>query len=186
MKIKEWINRAFRSSQESLVVEECDWRDLNVLPHEAVTKAELDALQNEVVCEVNEMQTEFLQKKMLGTPELMVKPQSLYYFHKYIDAKFNKKNFDFDRYFLAKQNLVDRKYAEGLGELHSEIASYHDLLQRADELKKRLQKKINLLDPEAEVKIEDVVRENEISFRDGLQKIPTQINWRKIEEEVVV
>lgn len=184
MKIKEWINRIFRFNQESLAAEECDWRDLNVLPQEAVTKAELDALQDEVVGEVNEMQTEFLQQKMLGDPELMVKPQSLYYFHKYIDAKFNKKNFDFDRYFLAKQNLVDRKYAEGLGELHSEIATYHDLLQRADELKKRLQKKIDLLDPETEVKIADIARENEANFGDELQKLPTQINWRKIEEEV--
>lgn len=184
MKFLQQIKGLLQREKNNLVLENPDWRELNVFPQEAVTKEELDNLQNEVVEEINRMQDDFANKTSSESFTFSAKPQSLYYFHKYIDAKFDKKNFDFDRFFFAKQNLVDRKYAEGMGELHSEIADYRDLMVSVNELGRRLQRKINQLDPDAKMRVDDLLIQEHADFHTQLEKLPAKINWQEIEERL--
>jgi len=158
-----------------------DWRDLNSLPKEAVSKKELDALQKEVVEELEKLQEEAIQK---AGETSSAKPQTLYYYHKYIDAKFNKGDFDIDTYFTRKQNIIDQKYAEGLGDIKSEFTSYNELLDEIREVDQRLRRKINKLDPTSNIDIDAVgTYDDTESLLSQINELSAGINWASFDRE---
>ena len=160
-----------------------DWRDLNSLPKEAVSKKELDALQDEVVEELERLQNDAIEQAG-ETPS--AKPQTLYYYHKYIDAKFNKSDFDIDTYFTKKQNIIDQKYAEGLGDVKSEFTDYKELLNEINEVDQRLRRKINKLDPNSNIDLNAVgTYDDSAEFLEKINSIQEEINWNNLEEETL-
>lgn len=157
-----------------------DWRDLNALPKEVVSKKELDSLQKEVVEELEHLQSDTV-KQMSEKPT--AKPQTLYYYHKYIDAKFNKGDFDIDTYFTKKQNIIDQKYAEGLGDIKAEFTGYKELLNEIQEVDQRLRRKINKLDPNSNIDLEAIgTYDDSAKLLEQINELPEEINWNSFEE----
>lgn len=155
--------------------ETVDWRDLDALPTEIVSKEELDNLQNEVVSEIESIQKEAILESSATDTQ---KPQSLYYYHKYIDAKFNKGDFDVDTYFIKKQNLIDRKYAEGISDLKDEFTGYRELIERIKEVDQRLRRKVNKLDPASNKDLETVgIYDDTEKMTELVNSIPETIDW---------
>lgn len=158
-----------------------DWRDLNSLPKEAVSKKELDALQKEVVEELRQLQDEAISE---AGETSTAKPQTLYYYHKYIDAKFNKEDFDIDTYFTKKQNIIDQKYAEGLGDVKSEFTGYKELLVEIREVDQRLRRKINKLDPSSNIDLESIgTYDDSEMLLEQINELSAGINWNIFEKE---
>lgn len=161
--------------------EEVDWRDISALPREVVSKKELDTLQDEVVNELDKLQRETIAE--VGSNSA-AKPQALFYCHKYIDSKFNKKDFDIDTYFVKKQNIIDQKYAEGVGDLKAELTGYKELIDRIKEIDKRLRKKINKLDPTSCVDENSIPSYDDSDYLIGLvDDISEGVDWKGLEGE---
>ena len=158
-----------------------DWRDLDALPKEVVSEKELDAMQDEVVKKLANLEHDTI-KQTGDIPT--AKPQALFYCHKYIDAKFNKENFDIDTYFSRKQNILDRKYAEGLGDVKAEFTGYKELIEEIKEVDWRLRKKINKLDPSSNVNLDvaGTYDDSEVLLAQ-INELPTGINWDNFEKE---
>ena len=152
-----------------------DWRDLNALPREVVSKKELDALQKEVIDELEGLQSDTLAH--YGEDDV-AKPQTLYYYHKYIDSKFNKEDFDVDTYFTGKQNIIDQKYAEGLGDVRAEFVIYKDTLAEIQEIDRRLRKKTNKLDPTSNIDLEiSGSSDDSEELLAQINSVPGEIDW---------
>ena len=163
-----------RKKDENII----NWRDLDALPTEIVSKSELDSIQNEVVSEIESIQREAILESNATDTQ---KPQSLFYYHKYIDAKFNKGDFDVDTYFTQKQNLVDRKYAEGLSELKDEFTGYRELIEKIREVDQRLRRKTNKLDPASNKDLEAVgTYDDTAKMTELIDSIPENIDWEAI------
>lgn len=159
-----------------------DWRDIDALPTEVVSKEELDALQEEVVSEIESIQKEAIANSNATSSQ---KPQSLFYYHKYIDAKFNKSDFGIDTYFVRKQNIVDRKYAEGVSDLREEFTGYKELIDKIREVDNRLRRKINKLDPTSFKDLSVVgVYDDTSEIDDLVNSIPEDLNWEELEGSV--
>lgn len=158
--------------------EKADWRDISALPKDVVSKEELDALQKEVIDELETLQDE------ANTQTGIAKPQTLFYYHKYIDAKFNKKDFDIDTYYMKKQNIIDQKYADGIGDIKYECTGYKELIDEIKEVDQRLRRKINKLDPTSCVDEEAIPTydDSEILYAQ-LLALGEDIDWEKLEEE---
>ena len=160
---------------------DADWRNLNALPREVVSKKELDSLQKEVINELEALQRETVAQ--IGD-RATAKPQTLYYYHKYIDAKFNKGDFDVDTYFTQKQNIVDQKYAEGLGDIRAEFTGYKELLDEIREADQRLRRKINKLDPSSDIGLDSVgTYDDSVRLLEVINELPEEINWNEFEEK---
>ena len=162
--------------------DEVDWRDLDALPTEIVSKEELDGLQNEVVSEIESIQREAINNSNATDTQ---KPQSLFYYHKYIDSKFNKNDFDIDTYFTKKQNTVDRKYAEGISDLKEEFTGYRELIEKIREVDNRLRRKINKLDPTSNKDLSTVgAYDDTEDIKKLVDSIPEDIDWTELERSV--
>lgn len=160
---------------------ESDWRDLNALPHEVVSKKELDALQKEVIDELEKLQADTLSGYGENNVE---KPQTLYYYHKYIDSKFNKEDFDVDTYFTGKQNIIDQKYAEGLGDVRAEYVIYKDTLAEIQEIDRRLRRKTNKLDPTSNIDLDATGSyDDSEDLLSQINEIPKEIDWDVFKED---
>ena len=156
-----------------------DWRNLDALPGRVITKAELDHLQKEVVDEIDRVLDEAVAKAGVSQD---AKPQTLFYCHKYIDSKFNKNAFDVDSYYIEKQNLIDSMYSEGLGELESEFTGYATLLAKTREVEQRLNRKVNLLDPESELDEQsNTAYDDSEELRRAIAELPRELNWQEKE-----
>ena len=167
--------RLFRRKKDE---NDISWRDLDALPTEIVSKSELDSIQSEVVSEIESIQREAIIESSATDTQ---KPQSLFYYHKYIDAKFNKGDFDVDTYFTKKQNLVDRKYAEGLSELKDEYTGYKELIEEIREIDQRLRRKINKLDPASSKDLETVgTYDDTTKMTELINSIPENIDWEEV------
>ncbi len=158
-----------------------DWRDLDALPKEIVSEKELDAMQDEVVKKLTNLEQDTI-KQAGDIPT--AKPQALFYCHKYIDAKFNKEYFDIDTYFSRKQNIVDQKYAEGLGDIKAEFTGYRELIEEIKEVDWRLRKKINKLDPSSNVNLDVAgTYDDSEALLEQINELPAGINWNNFEKE---
>ena len=156
-----------------------DWRDLDALPTEIVSKEDLDALQREVVAEIESIQREAIAHSDASGTQ---KPQSLFYYHKYIDSKFNKGEFDIDTYFTKKQNIIDRKYAEGVSDLREEFTGYKELIEKIREVDSRLRRKINKLDPTSNKDLTAAgVYDDTDAVESLVNSIPEDLDWNNLE-----
>lgn len=158
------------------------WRNLDALPSEVFSKAELDNMQKEVVDEINEIQKLAIRE---SGESHSAKPQALFHYHKYIDAKFSKNDFDVDTVFSKKQNIIDQNYAQGLGEVSAELTGYQGLIDQLREVEQRLRRSTNALDPEAALQLDapgsyDDAAELLEQFRD----LPRDLNWKKLKENI--
>lgn len=156
-----------------------DWRNLSALPSEIVSKEELDALQKEVVSELEQVQKTVTDQT---GEQAVAKPQTLFYYHKYIDAKFNKGNFNIDTYFAHKQNVIDHKYAEGLGDIKAQFTGYQELINEINEVDQRLRRKIKHLDPASNVSFEEAsTYDDAAEILAQINQLPEEINWDNLE-----
>lgn len=156
-----------------------DWRDVDALPTEIVSKAELDSLQNEVVSEIESIQREAIANSGAASTQ---KPQSLFYYHKYIDSKFDKGDFDIDTYFTKKQNIIDRKYAEGISDLKEEFTGYRELIEKIREVDNRLRHKTNKLDPTSNKDLTRAgVYDDSATVGALIDSIPDDLDWGALE-----
>ena len=161
---------------------ESDWRDLDALPREAVSKSELDTLQKEVVDELERLQADTIAQ---AGESSIAKPQTLFYYHKYIDTKFNKSDFDIDTYFSKKQNIVDRKYAEGLGDVEAEFTGYKELISEIHKVDQRLRRKVNKLDPNSQVDLDAPgTYDDSVELLNQINDIPKELDWNKYGEKM--
>lgn len=168
MSIVEWFQNLFHREKT--------WRDLDALPDEVLSKQELDGLQHEVIQELKHLQAEAGDSKT-------AKPQALFYIHKYIDSKFDKNDFDVNTYYSKKQNIIDRNYAAGLGELNSEITGYRELLDEIKEVEQRMRRKINILDTEANLDpTQTGSYDDSAELLKQVQALPTSIQWSTAKE----
>ena len=111
-------------------------------------------------------------------------PQTLFYYHKYIDAKFSKSDFDVDAYFIKKQNIIDKKYAKGLGDLKAEFTGYKELLNQIHEVDQRLRRKINKLDPRSNLDLNAPdTYDDSAKLLAEIEQLPEEINWNNLQEE---
>ncbi len=174
------VNDAPTAMRKDREIMQNDWRDLDTLPEEVVSKKELDALQNEVIAELEYIQASAKKQEYGG---LSAEPQALFYYHKYIDSKFNKSDFDIETYFSHKQNIVDKKYAEGLGDLNQEFTGYIQLLEEVREYEQRFRRKTNKLDPESKMDLEtSAVYNDSLKLLEQIKELPSEINWGELKE----
>lgn len=141
---------------------ELDWRKPDAIPKEVISKAELDAMEKASIVEI--------EKNDAFTP------QSLYYIHKYIDAKFSKNDFDVDTAFSKKQNIIDELYADGLSDIYSAYTGYCMLIEKMDTLSNRivrLSKKMDIETPEIVTKEYD---DSQGLFNE-INALPVKIDW---------
>lgn len=170
----------FHRKDEDMAIADADWRDLDALPKEVISKKELDELQEEVIMELDRLQRDTVAQ-MNDSPT--AKPQTLFYYHKYIDAKFNKSDFDVDTYFSKKQNIVDQKYAEGLGDIRSEFTGYKELLNEIHEVDQRLRRKINKLDPTSSIDLEAIgTYDDSALLLEQINELPEELDWSRFKE----
>ncbi len=142
-----------------------DWRDPKATL-EVISKKELDALQNETINDL--------------TTEGVVDPKALFYIHKYIDSKFNKKDFNVDERFINKANRLDQLYAEGKAEIYAEYTGYEELMERAKEADMRLRRAINALDPETFVSTEECkLFDDSDLLKEKFDKLADEIRWEE-------
>lgn len=147
---------------KNLFRREPDWRRPDAIPKEVISKAELDAMEKNSIWEI--------QKNDAFTP------QSLYYIHKYIDAKFSKNDFDVDTAFSKKQNKIDELYAEGLSDIYSAYTGYKMLVEKMDSLSERiarLSKKMDIETPDVITKEYD---DSEELFKE-IKELPEFLDW---------
>lgn len=166
----------FRKSEEQ------DWRDLDALPNEVISKEELDSLQKEAIQELERLQDETIQK----TPDAdqTAKPQTLFYCRKYINAKFNKNNLSIDNYYAKKQNVIDGLYAEGLGELEAEFTDYKDLIEQIREVEHRMRRKAKILDPKTHFSSDEArIYDDSAKLAKEISELPCEINWDSFKGE---
>ena len=157
-----------------------DWRNFDALPNKVITKSELDQLQKEVVYEIESALDGAIAKSGVNND---AKPQALFYCHKYIDAKFNKNNFDINSYYHAKQNLIDQMYAEGLGEVEAELDEYDALVEMTRTVERRMRRKENDLDPESALdEADSTVHDDSEELRAEIINLPRMLIWQKGEE----
>ena len=156
-----------------------DWRNTDLLPQEVLTKKELDSLQQEVLNELNSLQVATIER--FGATD-SDKPQTLFYYHKYIDSKFNKNEFDVDTFYAKKQDVIDRKYAEGLGDVNSEFTGYKELIEEIKEVDQRLRRKTNKLDPESNIDIDlKCLYDDSERIEEQIKKFTNEIDWASLE-----
>lgn len=159
-----------------------DWRNLNALPKEVLSNRKLNQMEKKVVRELKKIQDQEIDKHHLPHS---AKPQALYYYHKYIDAKFSKRNFDVDTLFNQKQSIIDQKYAEGLGELHDEITGYRELIAEIREAEKRMHRRMSVLDPDSSLDTNnDGTYDDSDDLLDQIQALPREINWKNLQTEI--
>lgn len=157
------------------------WRDLDALPKEILSKEELDRMQAEVVGELDRIQNEEIAKAQATTD---AKPQSIFYCHKYIDAKFNKNAFDIESHYVKKQNTVDHLYAEGYGELLKEVTGYKELLDNIKREENRMLYRLRELDPRAAESFDSTEPYDDPSeIEAAVASLPTKIQWKELEEK---
>lgn len=156
-----------------------DWRNTDHLPQEVITKRELDGLQNEVLNELNNLQVSTIER--FGATD-SDKPQTLFYYHKYIDSKFNKNEFDLETFYAKKQDIIDRKYAEGLGDINSEFTGYKELIEEIKEVDQRLRRKTNKLDPDSNIDIDlKCLYDDSDKIEKLIDSFPNEIDWASLE-----
>lgn len=156
-----------------------NWRNTDLLPQEVLTKKELDALQQEVLNELNSLQVSTIER--FGATD-SDKPQTLFYYHKYIDSKFNKNEFDVDTFYAKKQDIIDKKYAEGLGDVNSEFTGYKELIEEIKEVDQRLRRKTNKLDPESNIDIDlKCLYDDSDRIEEQIKGFANEIDWVGLE-----
>lgn len=139
-----------------------DWRKPEAIPKEVLSKKELDDLEHQVIAELRENDT--------------LHPQALFYIHKYIDAKFNKRDFDVDTAYAKKQNVIDELYAEGLSDIYSSFTGYKGLVDEITAARENLERIAKSLDMDnAEVDTREYDDTEEI-FKE-IESLPTSLNW---------
>lgn len=159
-----------------------DWRNLKALPKEVLSNRKLSKMERKVVKELKKIQSQEVEKHRLPHS---AKPQALYYYHKYIDAKFNKRDFDVDTLFNQKQNVIDQKYAEGLGDLYNEITGYRELIEEIREAENRMRRRMKILDPESTLDTEiNGTYDDSEDLLDQVQALPREIGWKKLQLEL--
>ena len=157
-----------------------DWRNTDLLPQEVLTKKELDDLQKEVLDELDKLQVSTIQR--FGATDTD-KPQTLFYYHKYIDSKFNKNEFDVETFYAKKQDVIDKKYAEGLGDVNAEFTGYKELIEEIKEVDQRLRRKTNKLDPESNIDIDlRCLYDDSERIEAQIKNFSNEIDWAKLEE----
>ena len=157
-----------------------DWRNTDLLPQEVLTKKELDDLQNEVLEELDRLQVSTIQRFWATDTD---KPQTLFYYHKYIDSKFNKNEFDVETFYAKKQDIIDKKYAEGLGDVNAEFTGYKELIEEIKEVDQRLRRKTNKLDPESNIDMDlKCLYDDSEKIEEQIKNFPNEIDWAKLEE----
>lgn len=160
-------------------VDKNDWRNTDLLPQEVLTKTELDNLQKEVLNELNSLQVSTIER--FGATDTD-KPQTLFYYHKYIDSKFNKNEFDVDTFYAKKQDIIDKKYAEGLGDVNAEFTGYKELIEEIKEVDQRLRRKTNKLDPESNIDIDlKCLYDDSNRIEEQIKKFTNEIDWANLE-----
>lgn len=160
-------------------VDKNDWRNTDLLPQEVLTKTELDNLQKEVLDELNSLQVSTIER--FGATDTD-KPQTLFYYHKYIDSKFNKNEFDVDTFYAKKQDIIDKKYAEGLGDVNAEFTGYKELIEEIKEVDQRLRRKTNKLDPESNIDIDlKCLYDDSDRIEEQIKKFTNEIDWANLE-----
>lgn len=156
-----------------------NWRNTGLLPQEVISKKELDALQNEVLQELNNLQVSTIERFGANDSD---KPQTLFYYHKYIDSKFNKNEFDVDTFYAKKQDIIDKKYAEGLGDVNAEFTGYKELIEEIKEVDQRLRRKTNKLDPESNIDIDlKCLYDDSEKIEEQIKKFTNEIDWASLE-----
>ncbi len=156
-----------------------DWRNTDLLPQEVISKKELDDLQAEVINELNALQASTIQR--FGATD-SDKPQTLYYYHKYIDAKFNKNDFDVETFYAKKQDIIDRKYAEGLGDVNAEFTGYKELIEEIKEVDQRLRRKTNKLDPDSNVDVDlKCLYDDSEKIEEQIRALSNGVDWASLE-----
>ncbi len=157
-----------------------DWRNTDLLPQEVLTKKELDDLQKEVLDELDKLQVSTIER--FGATD-SDKPQTLFYYHKYIDSKFNKNEFDVETFYAKKQDIIDKKYAEGLGDVNAEFTGYKELIEEIKEVDQRLRRKTNKLDPESNIDIDlKCLYDDSDRIEEQIKNFSNEIDWAKLEE----
>lgn len=157
-----------------------DWRNTDLLPQEVLTKKELDDLQKEVLDELDKLQVSTIER--FGATD-SDKPQTLFYYHKYIDSKFNKNEFDIETFYAKKQDIIDKKYAEGLGDVNAEFTGYKELIEEIKEVDQRLRRKTNKLDPESNIDIDlKCLYDDSDRIEEQIRNFSNEIDWAKLEE----
>ena len=157
-----------------------DWRNTDLLPQEVLTKKELDDLQKEVLDELDRLQVSTIER--FGATD-SDKPQTLFYYHKYIDSKFNKNEFDVETFYAKKQDIIDKKYAEGLGDVNAEFTGYKELIEEIKEVDQRLRRKTNKLDPESNIDMNlKCLYDDSERIEEQIKSFSNEIDWPKLEE----
>lgn len=159
------IKKLFKKPRSTTPIVYNHWR-MPTTALEVVSKAELDEMQQETI--------EDLQK------EGVLNPKALFYLYKYIDAKFNKKDFNVEDRFIAKANMLDQFYSEGMAEVYADFTDYEELVKRTIEANLCLRRAIVALDPEADVdtaqsNIKNDAKELEASYN----QLSKQLNWKE-------
>ncbi len=168
-------------SKTKIDTESDDWRRLDALPQEIITEHELNQMQDKVTHELSMIQKESEERISSHHDH---KPQALFYFHKYIDSKFNKSNAAINAFFYRKQNIIDQKYAEGLGEVKAEIIEYNQKLAQVHEAELRLQQKLSLIDPTQEINLQPNHKYDDSKLIQEAEELPTHLNWLQYEGEI--
>ena len=102
--------------------------------------------------------------------------QALFYIHKYIDAKFDKKDFDVDTAYAKKQSVIDELYAEGISDIYSSFTGYKGLVDEITAARENLERIAKNLDMEnAEVSSKEY-DDTEEMLRE-IEALPTSLNW---------
>ena len=156
-----------------------NWRNIDHLPQEVITKKELDDLQNEVLKELENLQASTIERFNATDSD---KPQTLFYYHKYIDSKFNKNEFDLETFYAKKQDIIDKKYAEGLGDVNSEFTGYKELIEEIKEVDQRLRRKTNKLDPDSNIDINlKCLYDDSEKIEKLIDGFSNEIDWASLE-----
>ena len=146
-------------------MEEDSWRTPKTAL-EVISKAELDGMQRETISDLQ--------------AEGVLDPKALFYIYKYIDAKFDKKDFNVEDRFIAKANKLDQFYSEGRAEVYAEFSGYKTLFDLTKDADRRLRSAIIALDPETELKASDCrVEDDYDSLKSSYNKLPTLLNWEE-------
>lgn len=142
-----------------------DWRDPRTTL-EVVSKKELDGLQKEVIEELN--------------VEKVIDPEALFYIHKYIDAKFDQRDFNVGDRFINKANRLDQLYSDGRAEIYAEYTGYEELMERAKEADMRLRRAIVALDPETTVPTDECrLYDDSDLLKAKYEKLSEKLNWEE-------
>lgn len=139
-----------------------DWKKPEAIPKEVLSKKELDDLERQTIAELRDNDT--------------LHPQALFYIHKYIDAKFDKKDFDVDTVYAKKQSVIDELYAEGISDIYSSFTGYKGLVDGITAARENLERIAKNLDMEnAEVSSKEY-DDTEEMLRE-IEALPTSLNW---------